>query len=184
MDANHKSKKRSESQALQWTLSFAQGYLELGMLSEAERELKKLSLEQRCHADALEMRVRLFLEQGRYNSAARLARSAAKMYPGVVEFYSYAAAAYEELHQPENAKSVWVSAPSLFHVSGLFHFTLARFEAQMGNNIEARQHMALAIELDPDIQARAESDPRMSVFLSSASLDIQPDRAGEVTECL
>lgn len=184
MDPDHKAKKRSEAQALQWTLSFAQGYLELGMLSEAERELKKLSLKQRCYADALELRVQLLLQQGRYKSAARLARSAAKMYPGVAEFYSYAAAAYEELQQPENAKNVWISAPSLFHVSGLFHFTLARFEAQMGNNLEARQHMALAIELDPDIQTRAKSDPWTSAFLDPSCPGIQGDRTGDLTGCL
>jgi tetratricopeptide (TPR) repeat protein len=182
MQADRKHKRRTESQTLQWTLSFAQGYLELGMFSAAERELSKLSLKQRCLADALELRVRVMLHQGRYKRAAALSSSAAKMYPGVAEFYSYAATAYEQLDQPENAKKIWISAPSLFHVSGIFHFALARFEAQLGNDIEARQHIALAIELDPTIQSRAARDPELSGFLVDFGTPSAPEPATGLAE--
>jgi predicted Zn-dependent protease len=156
-----------ESPSLQWGLRFVRGYLELGMLAAAERELARLSVKHRCYADVIELRIRVLLERGRFEKAAWLARSAAKVYPGVAEFYLYAAHAYEALDRPDQAKAVWVSAPSLFHVSGIFHYTLARFEAQLGNATSARAHIALAIELDPAIQKRAENDPRMRALLET-----------------
>ena len=157
----------TESQSLRWGLSFVRGYLELGMLVAAERELSRLSVKHRCYADVIELRIRVLFERGRFEKAAWLARSAAKVYPGVAEFYLYAAHAYEALDRPDEAKAVWVSAPSLFHVSGIFHYTLARFEAKLGNNSSARAHIALAIELDPAIQERAENDLGMRALLDA-----------------
>lgn len=156
-----------EPQSLVWGLKFTRGYLELGMLGAAEQELAKLSVKHRCYADVIELRIRVLFERGRYEKAAWLARSAAKVYPGVAEFYLYAAHAYEALDRPDQAKAVWVSAPSLFHVSGIFHYTLARFEAKLGNASSARAHIALAIELDPAIQERAENDPGMRALLNA-----------------
>lgn len=156
-----------EPQSLRWGLSFVRGYLELGMLAAAEEELAQLSVRHRCYADVIELRVRVLLARGRFHKAAWLARSAAKIYPGVAEFYLYASRAYEALDRPDQAKAVWVSAPSLFHVSGIFHFNLARFEAKLGNDRSARRHMALAIELDPAMQDRAQKDPGLRALLNA-----------------
>lgn len=157
----------NEPPALRWGLSFVRGYLELGMLAAAEHELSKLGVRYRCYADVIELRVRVMLARGRWEKAAWLARSAAKVYPGVAEFYLMAAHAYEALNRPEEAKAVWVSAPSLFHVSGAFHFNLAKFEAQLGNHTSARKHMALAIELDPAMEARAANEPGLREILDT-----------------
>jgi tetratricopeptide (TPR) repeat protein len=156
----------SEPPALRWGLSFVRGYLELGMLAAAERDLERLGVRFRCNADVIELRVRVLLARSRWEKAAWLARSAAKVYPGVAEFYMLAARAYESLGRPDEAKAVWISAPSLFHVSGMFHFNLARFEAKLGNRRSAREHIALAIELDPSMQARAERDPGLRDILA------------------
>lgn len=167
----------AEAQALRWSLSFVRGYIELGMLTAAEQELDKLQDTQRCHADVIELRVRILLGRERYERAAWLARSAAKVYPGVAEFYFYAAHAYESLDRPEDARAVWISAPTLFHVSGIFHFNLARVEVKLGNHTSARQHIALAIELDPTIEARAAKDPGLCQLLSPAEMPEAADRS-------
>jgi len=158
----------AQDHALRWALSFVRGYIELGMLTAAEQELEKLQVPQRCHADVIELRVRILLGRERYERAAWLARSAAKVYPGVAEFYFYAAHAYENLDRPEDARAVWISAPTLFHVSGIFHFNLARVELKLGNHSSARQHIALAIELDPEIKARAAKDPILHRLLQTS----------------
>lgn len=157
----------TEPLSLRWGLSFVRGYLELGMIAAAERELARLSVRHRCYADVIELRIRVLLARHRYEKAAWLARSAAKVYPGVAEFYLFASRAYEAMDRPDQAKEVWVSAPSLFHVSGIFHFNLARYEAKLGNPVSARQHMKLAIELDPAMQVRAEADPGLRELLAA-----------------
>lgn len=161
--------KDTEPLPLRWGLSFVRGYLELGMISAAERELARLSVRHRCYADVIELRIRVLLARQRYEKAAWLARSASKVYPGVAEFYLFASRAYEALDRPDQAKEVWISAPSLFHVSGIFHFNLARFEAKLGNPASARQHMKLAIELDPTMQDRAKADPGLCELLDPKS---------------
>ncbi|MGH8016986.1 MAG: tetratricopeptide repeat protein [Opitutaceae bacterium] len=155
----------SEPQSLKWALSFARGYLDLGMAAAAGRELDALGVRHRCYADVIELRVRVMFARGRFAQAARLARSAARVYPGIAEFYVLASEAYEALGQPGEAKAVWVSSPSLFHVSSVFHYNLARYEAQMGNSLSAREHIALAIELDPSNQHRASKDPGLRELL-------------------
>lgn len=159
--------KDTEPLALRWGLSFVRGYLDLGMIAAAERELARLSVRHRCYADVIELRIRVLLARHRYDKAAWLARSAAKVYPGVAEFYLFASRAYEALGRPDQAKEVWISAPSLFHVSGIFHYNLARYEAKLGNPASARQHIKLAIELDPAMQDRAKADPGLCSLLES-----------------
>jgi tetratricopeptide (TPR) repeat protein len=158
----------SEPPALRWGLSFVRGYLELGMLTAAERELARLGVRFRCYADVIELRVRVLVARRRWEKAAWLARSAAKVYPGVAEFYLMAANAYDSMGRPDEAKAVWVSAPTIFHVSGMFHFNLARYEAKLGNRRSAREHIALAIELDPAMQARARNDPGLRLILEES----------------
>ncbi|BET65289.1 hypothetical protein ASA1KI_02070 [Opitutales bacterium ASA1] len=155
----------TEPHALRWALSFARGYLELGMFAAAEKELSRLSVRHRCYADVIELRVRVMIARKRFAPAAWLARSASKIYPGVAEFYVLASEAYEAMNRPEDAKAVWIAAPSLFHVSSVFHYNLARYEAQLGNHLSAREHITLAIELDPANQDRAESDPRLRAIV-------------------
>lgn len=161
--------KDTEPTSLRWALSFAHGYFELGMLSAAEREINQLSVRHRCYADVIELRVRILLRQKRFEKAAWLAKSAAKVYPGVSDFYELAGEAYEALGRPDEAKAVWVSAPSLFHVSGIFHYNIARFEVKLGNHLSAREHIALAIELDPDMLTRMEEDPGFRDFFLEQS---------------
>lgn len=155
----------AEPLPLRWGLSFVRGYLDLGMIAAAERELARLSVRHRCYADVIELRIRVLLARHRYDKAAWLARSAAKIYPGVAEFYLFASKAYEAMGRPDQAKEVWISAPALFHVSGIFHYNLARYEAKLGNPASARQHIKLAIELDPAMQDRAQADPGLRALL-------------------
>jgi tetratricopeptide (TPR) repeat protein len=141
----------AEEQRLRWTLSFAGGYLKLGMIREAARELENLDTPNLCRSDVIDLRIQVMLARGHWRLAQKLARAAIRMFPGMLEFYRHAAIASEARGDLAEAKRVWCSAPSLFHQSGYFHYKIANYEAQLGNADRAQEHIALALRLDPAI---------------------------------
>jgi len=138
--------------SLQWTLSFTRGYLELGMTREAARELDQLDLADKCRSEVIDLRIQVMLARKHWRKADRLARVAIRMFPGLIEFYRHAANACEARGDLAGAKRIWCSVPSLFHQSGYFHYKIAGYEAQLGNADRAREHIDLALRLDPSIE--------------------------------
>ena len=141
-----------EDQRLRWTLSFASGYLKLGMVREAARELESLKTSDLCQSDVIDLRIQIMLIRRHWRLAQKLAGAAMRMFPGMLEFYRHAAVASEARGDPAEAKRIWCSAPTLFHQSGYFHYKIAGYEAQMGNPDRAQEHIALALRLDPAIE--------------------------------
>lgn len=137
--------------SLRWVLSFARGYLELGMTREAARELDQLDLDDKCRSEVLDLRIQVLLARRHWRKADQLARAAIRMFPGLIEFYRHAANACEARGDLAGAKRTWCSVPSLFHQSGYFHYKIAGYEAQLGNADRAEEHIALALRLDPSI---------------------------------
>ncbi|MEZ5278738.1 MAG: hypothetical protein R3F07_20320 [Opitutaceae bacterium] len=141
-----------ESASLRWSLSFASGYLALGMVRDAARELGKLPLSEKCRSEVIDLRIQVMLARKQWKQAYRLACIAMRMFPGLIGFYRQAALACEARGNPAEAKRIWCSVPSLFHQSGFFHYKIAGYEAQLGNTDRAQEHIALALRLDPDIE--------------------------------
>ncbi len=137
---------------LRWALSFTRGYLELGMTREAARELDQLDLTDKCRSEVIDLRIRVMLARKHWRKADRLARVAIRMFPGLIEFYHHAANACEARGDLAGAKRAWCSVPSLFHQSGYYHYKIAGYEAQLGNADRAREHIHLALRLDPSIE--------------------------------
>jgi len=139
-------------QHLRWTVSFATGYLSLGMIREAARELECLETTDLCRSDVIDLRIRIMLARRHWRRAQNLARAAMCMFPGMLEFYGHAATASEARGDVVEAKRIWCSAPDLFHQSGYFHYKIAGYEAQLGNIDCAQEHIALALYLDLGIE--------------------------------
>jgi tetratricopeptide (TPR) repeat protein len=151
--------------SLLWELSFARGYLELGMFAEAERALKRLPQSWQERADVMALRSHLLLARGKWARVIRHARRARRLHPDAPEFYVHAAAAYDMLGLPEEGRDVWRAAPEPVRSSGFAHLHVARFEAQLGNVDAARDHLARAIRIDPHLRTLAGRDPRLAPIL-------------------
>ena len=147
----HSKTPTDEDPGLRWTLSFVSGYLKLGMIREAARELEQLETSDLCRSDVIDLRIQVMLARRHWRLAHKLARAAMRMFPGMLEFYRHGAIASEARGDLVEAKRIWCSAPSLFHQSGYFHYKIAGYEAQLGNTDRAQEHIALALRLDPAI---------------------------------
>ena len=155
-------------QTFRWNLSFASGYLALGMFRQAESELKKIPLEYREHPDALSLRGRVLLARNKWRSVISNAHTGRELYPDNADFFVQEAVAYDQMNRPLEAKLIWLAAPDLVRKSGYFHYNLARCEAKLGNIPSAREHLSQALSLDPNIRSLLAADGQLVALIESA----------------
>jgi lipopolysaccharide biosynthesis regulator YciM len=152
--------------ALAWSLSFARGYLELGMIDKAERELATIAPADQEHPEVMSLRSHLLLARRLWPKVVEHARRAVVLFPEEPEYYVHAATALDMLGLREEGRRIWQEAPENVRTSGFFHLHVARFEARLGNVVCARDHLARAIHLDPTLRSVARRDPNLAPVLS------------------
>jgi hypothetical protein len=81
----------------------------------------------------------------------------------------HAATAFDMLGQRDKGRRVWDSAPEIVRSSGALHLHVARFEARLGNVDAARDHLASALVLDPQLRSVASRDPHLTAVLAAHS---------------
>lgn len=158
---------REPATPLEWTLSFARGYLELGMLRHAERELDTLPVHLQDAPAVMSLRSHVLVARRRWRSVVAHARRAVRLFPEAPEYYVHAATAFDMLGQRDESRRVWESAPEMIRTNGVLHLHVARFEARLGNVAAARDHLASALDLDPDLRAVASRDPHLTAVLAA-----------------
>lgn len=167
MNANADTPDLEPDPALVWGLSFAQGYLELGMLTAAGRELDRVSRKFGESAEVMSLRSHVLLARKLWPQVIEHARRAVKLFPDAPEYYVHAATAFDMLGLPAEGRQVWMSAPAEVRASGFFHLHIARFEAKLGNVASARSHLARAFDLDPKLRAVAGRDPNLAKLIAA-----------------
>ena len=153
------------SASLAWALSFARGYLALGMLGPAERTLKDLSPLLHCHPEVMSLHSHLLIARRRWRKVVTHARHAVQLFPDAAEYYVHAATALDMLGRRAAGRKVWASAPPTVRANGTLHLYIARFEARLGNVDAARDHIASAFDLDPRLRAVVARDPQLTAVL-------------------
>lgn len=153
--------------ALEWALSFARGYLELGMVAQAERELRQLPASLQEAPEVMSLRSHLLVARRRWRRVVAHARRAVQMFPEAPEYYIHAATAFDMLGRRDESRRIWDSAPDTVRTNGVLHLHVARFEARLGNVDAARDHLASALDLDPALRSVASRDPHLTLVLAA-----------------
>ncbi len=157
----------TDDPALQWGLSFAHGYLALGMLDKAERELDRLGSAHQDRADVMTLRTRVLLARRTWPRLCEVARRGAHLFPLMGEFYLHAVTALDMLGRREEGRRLWNTAPDPIRRSGRLHLHVARFEMSLGNSDGAREHLQRALALEPALLALAGGDPLLSGMIAA-----------------
>jgi len=128
-------------------LQAAQGWVELGNLAEAGRELEKLRAELQNHPDVLEVRWEIYAKQKRWEDGAQVGRAliriASERASGWIDL-SYA------LHELKQTQEAW---DNLFGVAGQFpkiptiSYNLACYACQLGKMWEGEQWLKRAFDV-------------------------------------
>ena len=137
----------------------AQGWLELGLLSEAFEELDNLDPSRRVHPEVLKVRWSLYQSAKKWHDAAKVARMLIDVFAGEFDgWWMFSFAMHEAGHTQEAYDSL-VSVRAKFSGEYLLHYNLGCYLARLGRLEEARGSLRAAFGLNSEMRANAIKDP-------------------------
>lgn len=140
-------------------LRAADGYLFLGLAGEALAEIDDTPQPEREQPEVLLARNRVLLHLGRWDEVEALAAKALAAHPERDEFTVQRAFALHKMAKGDEALDVIEAAPEWIRRTGILHYNLACYEAQLGDKKTARQCINVAIQLNEAMRKNAKSDP-------------------------
>jgi len=151
----------SEEKSRSWerALLAADGYLYLGLPREALRELDEIPENGRHASGVLRARIRVLLHMKRWKEAETLSSRGTQLYPEENEFMVQRAFALHQQEKGNEAVQVLLNAPEWIRRTGILHYNLACYEAQLGDLRTARQCIRAAIEINASFKKNAKTDP-------------------------
>lgn len=149
----------TESLELQRALTAADGYLYLMMAPQAIAELDAISGTYKNHPALLRTRVRALLHLKRWREAETLSQNGTEIYPDENEFTVQRAFALHQMKRGLDAIQVLLAAPEWIRKTGILHYNLACYEAQLGDLSTARQCIRAAIKINSSFKKDARHDP-------------------------
>ena len=158
------NQKQIDSNSREWQrpLLAADGYLYLGMAKQALDELESIRDDSQHASPVMRARVRVLLHLKRWAEANSLSQTGASLYPEENEFTVQRAFALHQLKKGTDAVKVLLSAPEWIRRTGILHYNLACYEAQLGDLTTARQCIKAAIEINSSFKKNARTDPDLA----------------------
>jgi len=139
-------------------LQYANGYLDLGMINEAARELDSIDPADQDHADLLTMRVRLYLESKKWLRMELAAKELAEREPENPYGWVNWAYALRERNRIKEARCVAEAGLEFVIEDAVLWFNNACYCSLLGDVEEASECLDKAISLDKRFEAESVSD--------------------------
>lgn len=163
-------------------LRYALGYLELGLLEEADAELAPIPAPEKHSCDVLSVKLEINRLGNQWAQMGQTARMLIAKQPGKADWWISLAFATRRSTSVEAARLVLVKAKDLFPKVGTIYFNLGCYACVLGELDEAREQIARACALDADFKTLASTDedlkPLWGVF--SKNLPRQPREINRV----
>jgi Flp pilus assembly protein TadD len=154
-------------------ISYAQGYLALGMVAEAAAELEQLAPADAGRPEALAVRLAILHEQEKWTEVRDLARDLVRHTPTEPALWVSWAYATRRSDSLEAAEKILRDAQARHPGEPTIHFNLGCYACQRGDLAAARAHVDRAIAIDPKFKQLAATDPDLAP-LRAAGADCQP----------
>jgi predicted Zn-dependent protease len=143
----------------QQRLKAAIGYMNLDMTEDALQELETLPEPESQRPEVQALRTAILMRRREWDKALRLASSLCRSYPDHPSPFLDAAFCLHELKRTAEAKEVLLSGPRALRATGIFHYNMACYEAQLGNLSAARDYLGQAVRMDDRYREMALHDP-------------------------
>jgi tetratricopeptide (TPR) repeat protein len=136
----------------------AEGYIDLGMFSEASVELH--ALDPGCFAleETLLLQLCVYAGLHKWKEAHDLATALAKQDPANPQWAIWSASAACRLQSVEVAKGILLRALDTHPDNANIHYNLSCYETRLHDFHKAQRHLARAIQLDPRFKLVAMDD--------------------------
>lgn len=126
----------------------ALGYLELGMVEDAQAELDGLSATSAALAETMMLRLQIAHNRNAWPEAQNLARKLRQRQPNEPEWAVMLAFATRRCEDIPAARNVLIEAVAQFPKEAVIHFNLACYACQLGELQTARDHLNRSLDLD------------------------------------
>jgi tetratricopeptide (TPR) repeat protein len=139
----------------------AEGYIDLGLYTEADAELREL--DPGCFAleQALVLQLCVYAGLQQWKQAHDLATSLAEQDPDNAQWSIWSASAICRLHSIEAAKGILLRALDTHPDNANIHYNLSCYETRLHHFRKAERHLARAIQLDPRFKLVAMDDAEL-----------------------
>ena len=155
-------------------LSFAQGYLALGMVAEAAAELEHLTGPEARTPEVMGVRLAVLHDQEKWPDVRDIARELIQHTPGEPALWIMWAYATRRAESLDAAEKILREAELLHPVEPTIQFNLGCYACQRGDLVSARARVDRAIALDAKFNALAATDPDLAPLRAMDSTDCQP----------
>ena len=140
-------------------LQAAEGYLELGMLVEANDEIEKLAPELKTTSPVLGIRLEIYRAAKKWSLMEVVAQVLCKRHQDDPAYWSDLAFAANRSSGLKEAHRILSEALEKFPSDALTLFNLGCYACQLGNLAEAKTLVGQAIKIDPKFKIDAIDDP-------------------------
>lgn len=137
----------------------ALGYLQLGMIEEANEEVEALPPELKTDIDVLGLRAMIYQESGEWQLLREVSGYLVKISPENSQNWIWLAYATRRCSSISEAEQILITAVRQHPTEPMLHFNLACYAAQTDDLITAREKLSHAISLNPDMRLLALGDP-------------------------
>lgn len=149
---------KKEELKLKKTLSYANGYRELGMFAAALDELSILPEETASRLETLQMKLAIFFDAKDWAAAECVAKELTIREPADPGNLVNLAFAVRRFQSIAEAKAILTDAGKRFPNTAIIHYNLACYACQENDLESAKEKLVKAISLDPNYLDTAKSD--------------------------
>ena len=140
------------------TLSYANGYRELGMFKEALEEITTLSERLASRLETLQLKLAIFFESKDWAAAECVAKELTIREPADPGNLINLAFAVRRTQSIAEAKAILADAAKRFPNVAIIHYNLACYDCQHNELESAKEKLVQAISIDPKYLDMAKSD--------------------------
>jgi len=148
-------------------LSYAQGYLELGLVGEAQAELDRLAEDDADKMEVLALRMAVLQEAENWTQLARVAAKVVERAPGEAGAWVTWAYATRRAKTLAAAEAILLRAERKHPHEPTIQFNLACYACLKGDFAAARRRVDRAVALDPKFLHVAATDPDLAALRNS-----------------
>lgn len=141
------------------TLSEAEGYMELGLISDAMETLRGLDDWERRQLPAQLLMLHLLIKNESWPEAVVFGQKLLGRHPDAKEAYLHTAYCLHASGRTGEARDTLLAAPRSIRADALFHYNLACYEAVLGRADQAIHHLEKSIAMNPAFRDQARHDP-------------------------
>lgn len=149
-------------------LSYAQGYLELGLVAEAAAELERIPAPHNQEPGVIAVRMSVLHEQKDWATLAAVAGDFVRRAPGEPSAWVTWAYATRRSDSLAAAERILLEAETQHPAEPTIQFNLGCYACLRGDLNEARRRVDRAIALEPTFAEEAATDPDLTALRAAA----------------